>query len=214
VREPREALPRPRRADAQATRARLVAVGRTAFGADGLDVPIRAIAARAGVGAATVYRHFPSRQDLVAAVLAEHVAACEAEMASALADPDPGHALRVTLLRFAERQVQDRHLNAALLGGHPAGEPFAQARRAHADAFATLVDRARAVDAVRPGVTVADARVALMAMTAFRALPAERASAVVGRLTGLLLAGIGIGVDGHPGVSSTAKPSRSGDTAG
>ena len=190
VREPLAALPRARRADALETRARIVAAGRNVFGADGLNAPVRAIAEEAGVGAATVYRHFSSRQDLVTAVLAEHVAVCASEMAAALADPDPGCALRTTLVRFAERQVDDRHLNAALVSDHPAGAAFADQRRAHVAAFAQLVDRARAAGAVRPDVTVADARVALMAMTAFRALPTKRTSAVVERLTGLLLTGI------------------------
>lgn len=66
-----------------------MAVARAAFAADGLDLPVHEIARRAGLGVATVYRHFPSRQDLVTAVLAEQVTACRARMRAALEDPDP-----------------------------------------------------------------------------------------------------------------------------
>jgi len=77
------------RADRDLNRARLLAAARAAFAADGLDLPMREIARRAGLGIATVYRHFPSRGELLDAVLAEEVARCEQEMRDALADPDP-----------------------------------------------------------------------------------------------------------------------------
>ncbi|SPF68600.1 DNA-binding HTH domain, TetR-type [Propionibacterium ruminifibrarum] len=58
----------PRR-DAQRNRARIIDVAEQAFAAEGLDVPLDSVAKRAGVGAGTLYRHFPTREDLVAAVL-------------------------------------------------------------------------------------------------------------------------------------------------
>ncbi|MCU1529944.1 MAG: TetR family transcriptional regulator, partial [Frondihabitans sp.] len=104
------------RIDAEQNRQHILSVARTAFAADGLDLPVREIARRAGLGPATLYRHFPARPELINAVLVEQVAACDAEMREALADPDPWRALRTTLLRFAERQVFDRGLNEALVG--------------------------------------------------------------------------------------------------
>jgi AcrR family transcriptional regulator len=62
-------LTRKPRTDAEHNRRHIVGVARTAFAANGLDLPVREIARRAGMGVATVYRHFPSRQDLVSAVL-------------------------------------------------------------------------------------------------------------------------------------------------
>jgi AcrR family transcriptional regulator len=183
-------LTRKRRTDAEHNRKRIVEVARAAFAADGLDLPVREIARRAGMGVATVYRHFPSRQDLISAVLAEQVTRCEEEMQAALADPDSRRALRGTMLRFGERQVRDRGLNEALLGSHAAGAAFAEQRRAHAEAFAQLVERARDDGAVRGQVSVEDARIALMAITSFRALPADRASSAIRRLTDLLLTGV------------------------
>ena len=178
------------RADAEHNRRRIVEVARTALAADGLDLPVREIARRAGMGVATVYRHFPSRQDLISAVLAEQVARCAEEMRTALADPDSRRALRDTIIRFGERQVRDRGLNEALLGSHAAGAAFADQRRIHAEAFAHLVERARADGALRDRVSVQDARLALMAIAAFPALPAEQASPAIRRLTDLLLCGV------------------------
>jgi AcrR family transcriptional regulator len=183
-------LTRKPRTDAERNRGHIAEVARAAFAADGLDVPMREIARRAGMGVATIYRHFPSRQDLLATVLAEQVARCDEEMRAALADPDSGRALRGTIRRFGERQVLDRGLNEALLGSHAAGAAFAEQRREHAAAFATLVERAREDGLIRGRVSVEDARVALMAIASFRALPAEQASPAIRRLTDLLLTAV------------------------
>ncbi|GII30649.1 TetR family transcriptional regulator [Planotetraspora mira] len=183
-------LTRKRRTDAEDNRRRIVEVARAAFAADGLDLPVREIARRAGMGVATIYRHFPSRQDLISAVLAEQVARCGEEMRAALADPDSRRALRGTIVRFGERQVHDRGLNEALLGSHASGAAFAEQRRTHAEAFAQLVERARGDGALRGHVSVDDARIALMAIASFRALPAERASSAIRTLTDLLLTAV------------------------
>jgi AcrR family transcriptional regulator len=167
-----------------------VEVARAAFAADGLDLPVREIARRAGMGVATVYRHFPSRQDLISAVLADQVARCDEEMRAALADPDSRRALRGTIVRFGERQVSDRGLNEALLGSHAAGAAFADQRRTHAEAFARLVERARDDGALRDQVSVEDARLALMAIASLPALSAEQASPAIRPLTDLLLCGV------------------------
>jgi AcrR family transcriptional regulator len=190
VRGSRATLTRKPRTDAERNRQQIVAVARAAFAADGLDLPIREIARRAGLGVATVYRHFPSRSDLISAVLSEQVTLCGAEMQAALADPDPWRALCGTIHRFAERQVGDRGLNEALLGSHTAGVMFAEQRRAHATALTRLFERARSTGAVRDGVSVEDVRVGLLAIASFRALPAEKAATAIQRLANLLLAGL------------------------
>ena len=178
------------RVDAQHNRQHIVAIARDAFAADGLELPMREIARRADLGVATLYRHFPARPDLIAAVLCEQVARCGAEMQAALQDPDPWHALSTTIRLFAERQVRDRGLNEALLGSHAAGLAFAEQRRAHANGLEQLVERARSAGVLRPEVTVQDVRVGLLAIASFRALPPEKANTAIRRLAGLLLAGL------------------------
>ena len=178
------------RADAVRNRQHIVTVARAAFADQGLELPVREIAQRAGLGAATVYRHFPTRADLVAAVLAEHVAACRADMRAALADPDAWRALSGTIRRFAEHQVKDRKLNEALFGSRPVAAAFAEDRRAHANALDELVERARGAGAIRAEVTAADVRAGLTALASLRTLRPERAASSALRLVNLLLAGM------------------------
>ncbi|MFS8204088.1 TetR/AcrR family transcriptional regulator [Streptomyces sp. CWNU-52B] len=178
------------RTDAERNRQHILAVARAGFAADGLELPMREIARRAGLGVATVYRHFPARPDLVDAVLTEQVGVCGTRMRSALADPDSWRALRGVVQWFSERQLRDRGLTEALLGSHAAGRAFAAQRRAHATALDRLVERARGAGAVRPDVSVEDVRVGLWAIASFRALPVERASTAIPRLANLLLAGL------------------------
>ncbi|MEU7692184.1 TetR/AcrR family transcriptional regulator [Microbispora hainanensis] len=178
------------RTDAEHNRRHLVAVARAAFAADGLDLPVHEIARRAGLGVATVYRHFPSRQDLVTAVLAEQATACRARMRAALDDPDPWRALRATIHRFADGQVRHRGLNQALLGSHPAGAAIAGQRRAQVRRLERLIERARSAGHIRPEVSIEDVRIGLAAIASLRAGSPERTEAAVRRLTDLLVAGM------------------------
>ncbi|MBM0206678.1 TetR/AcrR family transcriptional regulator [Micromonospora sp. STR1s_5] len=73
-------MSRMQRADARFNRDRVVAAAREAFASAGLEVPMREVARRAGVGVATLYRHFPTRTELVATVLAERVDDCGVRM--------------------------------------------------------------------------------------------------------------------------------------
>jgi AcrR family transcriptional regulator len=69
--------PAPRkRSDARRNEETLLSAAAAAFVASGVDVPVRAIAAAAGVGVGTIYRHFPTRADLVVAVYRHQVEAC------------------------------------------------------------------------------------------------------------------------------------------
>src|SRR5215472_3500974 len=68
-RAPDPASAKPLRADAQRNRARVLQAARRAFAAEGVSVPLDEIARRAGVGAGTVYRHFPSKEALFEAVV-------------------------------------------------------------------------------------------------------------------------------------------------
>ncbi|WUB73548.1 TetR/AcrR family transcriptional regulator [Streptomyces sp. NBC_00576] len=67
---------RSRRADAQRNQQTLLTAAAAVFVTSGVDAPIREIAARAGVGMGTIYRHFPTRADLVVAVYRHQVEAC------------------------------------------------------------------------------------------------------------------------------------------
>ncbi|WP_442877445.1 TetR/AcrR family transcriptional regulator [Dactylosporangium sp. AC04546] len=67
-----------KRADARRNEATLLDAAAAAFVASGVDAPVRDIAARAGVGVGTIYRHFPTRADLIVAVYRHQIEACAA----------------------------------------------------------------------------------------------------------------------------------------
>ena len=80
------------RADARRNQETLLEAAAAAFVASGVDVPVRAIAARAGVGVGTIYRHFPTRADLIVAVYRHQVEACAAAGPTLLANSSTPHA--------------------------------------------------------------------------------------------------------------------------
>jgi AcrR family transcriptional regulator len=85
--------PPPRkRADARRNEETLLEAAGAAFIASGVDAPVRDIAARAGVGIGTIYRHFPTRADLIVAVYRHQVEACAEAGPTLLATCDTPHA--------------------------------------------------------------------------------------------------------------------------
>jgi AcrR family transcriptional regulator len=108
------------RADAQRNIDALIEAAKKVFASAGVDAPIRAIAGEAGVGLATLYRHFPQRSDLVAAVFRHEVDACAAAAPALAAEYEPGEALSQWLLRYTQFLATKRGLAAALHSGDPA----------------------------------------------------------------------------------------------
>src|SRR5687768_18582400 len=79
----------PLRSDAERNRARIIATARTVFRRDGLTASMASVAREAGVGIATILRHFPAKEELVAAVFTARMDAYAEAAAVALDDPDP-----------------------------------------------------------------------------------------------------------------------------
>jgi AcrR family transcriptional regulator len=178
------------RADAAGNHEHIIATAREAFAAEGVGLPMREIARRAGLGSATLYRHFPTRTDLISAALAEHVKDCRADMRAALAEPDAWTALSAAIRQFAAHQIRAPGLNEVVLGSHKAGEAFRTDRRAHAAALEHLVARAHQQRALRRGTSITDVRVGLMAMSSLRPVRADRRAEAIRTLLALLLAGL------------------------
>ncbi|MEU9384164.1 TetR/AcrR family transcriptional regulator [Streptomyces sp. NPDC048279] len=106
---------RHRRADARRNETTLLEAAAAAFVAAGVEAPLRDIAARAGVGTATVYRHFPTRADLIIAVYRHQVEACAEAGPALLAEaPSPYDALRRWIDLFVDFLVTKHGLAAAL----------------------------------------------------------------------------------------------------
>lgn len=86
------------RADARANRGRLIAAAHALFRERGLDAEMKEIAERAGLGVGTIYRNFPTKDDLVAAIIMEAIGGMQRGMEECAAIDDPVAAIR----RFLE----------------------------------------------------------------------------------------------------------------
>jgi AcrR family transcriptional regulator len=106
-----------RRADARRNEEALLDAAAAAFVAAGVEAPVRDIAARAGVGVGTVYRHFPTRADLVVAVYRHQVEACADAGPACLAEAgSPSDALASWIDGFVDFLVTKHGLAGALRG--------------------------------------------------------------------------------------------------
>ncbi|BBC29398.1 putative HTH-type transcriptional regulator TtgW [Streptomyces graminofaciens] len=110
-----ESPSRGKRADAQRNRQAVLAAAAEVFVTSGVDAPIRQIAARASVGMATIYRHFPTRADLVTAVYRHQIEECAEAGPTLLASADsPFNALRQWIDLFVDFLVTKHGLADAL----------------------------------------------------------------------------------------------------
>ena len=111
----REAPAVRKRADARRNEEILLEAAAAAFVESGVDVPVRDIAQRAGVGIGTIYRHFPTRADLIAAVYRHQVEACAAAGPMLLASTTSPHAALARWIHlFVDFLVTKHGLAAAL----------------------------------------------------------------------------------------------------
>jgi AcrR family transcriptional regulator len=104
--------PHARRKDAIANETKIIAAASELFAERGIDAPIPAIARRAGVGKATVYRNFPTKADLIAALAVKRLEAVQDSVDRALAQADPAEAFarfteEVLLMQLADHGVGD-----------------------------------------------------------------------------------------------------------
>ncbi|HWY84500.1 MAG TPA: TetR family transcriptional regulator [Roseiarcus sp.] len=155
--EPQGSADRRVRADAQRNIDALLEAAKAVFGASGVDAPVRAIADKAGVGVGTVYRHFPQRADLIAAVFRREMDACADAAPILAAEHEPFEALANWMQRYAVFVATKRGLAKALHSGDLAFAPLP----AHFDqrlrpALRTLLERAVAAGEVRADVDADD----------------------------------------------------------
>ncbi len=115
--EPSPAVRSPQAGRPKQSRQVLLDAAAAVFVSSGVDAPVRAIAAEAGVGVGTIYRHFPTRSDLVVAVYQHQVETCAEAGPRLLAEREtPEEALRAWVKLFVEFLVTKRGLANALQG--------------------------------------------------------------------------------------------------
>jgi AcrR family transcriptional regulator len=145
------------RIDAQRNLEALLSAAKEEFATQGVDVNVRAIAVRAGVGTATLYRHFPLRSDLVSAVFRREIDACAATAPILAASHDPNQALELWLQRYTEFVATKHGLAAALHSGDPAFNALPAYFHEHlGPALQMLLHNAQAAGVVRADVDPLD----------------------------------------------------------
>jgi AcrR family transcriptional regulator len=150
---------RPLRADAARNREKVLRAAREAFAESGYGVPLDEIAARAGVGPGTVYRHFPAKEALFEAVVTARIIDLVDDARARADAADPGGAFFGFLARIARESAAKRDLPDAIsIAGSLREDLFA--------ALDVLLLRAQQAGAVRPEIRTSDLIVLLKAMIA------------------------------------------------
>jgi AcrR family transcriptional regulator len=179
--------PRPMRADARRNYERLVAAGRDAFTERGPDATLDDVARRAGVGAGTLYRHFPTREALLDAVYRQDVADLRALADKLLAEHPPDDALAAWMREQVQYVLRKRALGpfikAVLERDHSA--TLARCRQMLREAAGSMLAPAQEAGTIREDVTPADVLRLGHAVGAVVETPEE-----ADRLLGVLLDGL------------------------
>lgn len=197
------ARPKAVRADARRNLDALLGAALEVFATAGVDAPVREIAARAGVGVGTFYRHFPQRSDLVAAVFRREVDAC-AEAAPALAaENGPADALALWMQRYAAFIATKRGLASALHSGDPAFDAlpgYFESRLL--PALQSLLRAAAIAGEVRADV---DANDLLSAVGRLCMSGGDERADISRRMVALLLDGLRYGAGSSSGVEASSR---------
>ncbi|MCF3963773.1 TetR/AcrR family transcriptional regulator [Streptomyces fuscigenes] len=174
------------RADAERNREAIIRAAGTVFAEQGGGVDVREIARRSGVGMGTLYRHFPTKGDLLTTVLEQEFISwiTAAEEASA-AIADPWQALTV----FFEQSLAHLARNRALVEGcADVTGPFPQCARRRIDVMNSLRLRCQEAGLLRPDVTTDD--LVLLSMSLSQAVQAAGSTAPWRRLLQISLDGL------------------------
>ncbi|GLU50001.1 TetR/AcrR family transcriptional regulator [Nocardiopsis ansamitocini] len=151
------------RADALHNRTRILETAREAFSTTGLDVSMAEIARRSGVGIATLYRRFPTKEALVTEAFSDQFAECVSVVDDALAHPDPWHGFCWVVEKVCAMQAVDRGFTMAFLSAFPDAAAFEKKRADAEHSFARLIQRAKDAGGLRADFAYEDLILLLLA---------------------------------------------------
>jgi AcrR family transcriptional regulator len=186
------------RSDAERNRRRVLDAAEALFRERGLDVGVAEIAERAGVGRGTLFRNFPTKQHLIAAIVIERMGEAADRARARLADSDAGRALFDVL----EEMVGAQRLNRALFDA--IADTFladAAIRAAHAevvDVLEQLLNRAKEAGVVRSDIGAMDVLMMLKGVCEAAAALAHVEPEIAGRQLDLVHAAVSADAAGHP----------------
>jgi AcrR family transcriptional regulator len=177
------------RADAERNRRRILEAAAVAFRESGLDVGVAEIARRAGVGAGTLFRRFPTKEDLIFAIIEERTLELIAAGREALAEDDPAVALRRFMLAGVEMHVRDQGFFDAVVSRINKEERLRELRDEIVAIAGELVGRGQAAGTVRGDLEPVDVPLLMCAA-------ASAAAPIHGALPDLWRRYVGVILDG------------------
>jgi AcrR family transcriptional regulator len=177
------------RADASRNRDGLLAAATRAFASSDAEPSMRAIAREAGVGIATLYRHFPTRESLVDAVYHDQVERLTVGARELLEQFAPAEAMRRWMDLFGDWLMTKHGMINTLLAMIESGEiALAQTRAELLDVITSILEAGRAAGDLRADVTAEDIAASLLGIFTVAGKPGQRPQA--DRLLNLLMDGL------------------------
>ena len=183
-------LPHLLRSDAQDNRDRVLEAARELFAESGLGVTMRQVARRAGVGPATLYRRFPTKQDLVLEAFTDEFRTCTSIVREAAADPDPWRGFCGVIERVAVLNARNQGFVDAFLSAYPGAVDLPAHRAEMTRVIAAICRRAKVAGKLRADFTLNDITLVLMAGRGLATLPAADRVRAARRLAAVTLAGL------------------------
>ena len=159
------------RADAARNRELIVAAATEVFAERGLEASTAEIASRAGVGEATLFRRFPSKDDLVTAIIGVKLAESAELAETCLTDEDPWRGVEQFLYGMAERAAADHGITGQVKEKCVASPALAGERRRILDLTSQLVRRAQKADALRDDIAGQDLMFVMSAVASLSEMP-------------------------------------------
>jgi AcrR family transcriptional regulator len=139
----------PLRSDAERNRERIIAAARTVFARDGLNASMASVAREAGVGIATMFRRFPTKEELVDAVFSDRMGAYVDVVTAALDDPDPWNGFVGYIETACAMQAADNGFADVLTMTFPTAKILEERRNRAYEGMLVLIDRAKATGRLR-----------------------------------------------------------------
>jgi AcrR family transcriptional regulator len=175
------------RADAALNRDRILDAAASLFAERGISVPLDEVARQAGVGVATLYRRFPTRADLAAAIFERNISRYTDAVDRAVADPQPWNGFRDLVYELCRLQAADAGLRELLTTAFPASSVIEQTVAESAEKLRALIARGQADGSLRPDLAVADVGVLLLANAGVVGATAESAPEAWRRFAALMV---------------------------
>jgi AcrR family transcriptional regulator len=185
-----ETLTRPLRRDAERNRDRIVEAARTAIASEGIDVSVEEIARRAGVGVATLYRRFPTKEELIDAVLEDALGEICGAAQEALEVEDAWAGFTSFLERVFELHVRNRGIKDVVTDDQHGHRRLDAARAELRPLIAEIITRAQAQGTLRADFTKEDVPMIFWTGGRVAELTSSIAPELWRRYLGLLLDGL------------------------